>query len=43
MFIVMHFCSFVLIFVTLCVIRVNGYGVAMTPCTPWYRSCSIVK
>ena len=37
------FCSCVLIFVMLHVIHVNGHGVVMTSCTPWYGSCSIVK
>ena len=37
------FCSRVLIFVMLHVIHVNGHGVVMISCTPWYRSCSIVK
>ena len=39
----MYFCSCVLIFVMLYVIHVNGHGVVMISCTPWYRSCSIVK
>ena len=37
------FCSRVLISVMLHVIHVNGHGVVMISCTPWYRSCSIVK
>ena len=43
MCIYMYFCSFVLISVILCAIHVNGHGVVMTSCTPWYRSCSSVK
>ena len=27
----------------LSVIHVNGHGVVMTSCTPWYRSFNIVK
>ena len=30
-------------FVLLRIIYVNGHGVVMTSCTPWYRYCSIVK
>ena len=37
------FCSCVLIFVMLYVIHVNGHGIVMTSCTPWYCSCNIVK
>ena len=37
------FCSCVLIFVMLHVIHVNGHGVVMISCTPWYRSSNIVK
>ena len=37
------FCSCAFVFVMLHVICVNGHGVVMLSCTPWYRSCNIVK
>ena len=39
----MYFCSCVLNLVMLRVSHVNDHGVVMIFCTPWYRSCSIVK
>ena len=38
-------CIFIAVyfFFMLSVIHVNGHGVVMTSCTPWYRSCNIVK
>ena len=43
MCIYVYFCSCVFDFVLLRVVHVNGCGVVMASCTPWYHPCSVVK